>query len=74
MMIDRITEFLSESWLFLVAFAAILLMVYFIAISEDTEETAFMAECQRSEPHYKCVALWRQGNSRTVVMPVYTGR
>lgn len=36
----------------------------------QSQEDAFMKECQQDHKPYECTAMWRAGESRTLVMPM----
>lgn len=48
---------------------ALLMFIGFICAATDDSERKFISECSDHEPHYQCVAKWRAGEPKTVVVP-----
>lgn len=64
-------------WLGLLIIGIIVLMVVALGIAgyaETQQNKTFMEECMKDRKEYECVAMWRAGNTHTVVVPIYTGR
>lgn len=60
-------------WLWFLSTVAILVLwgVLVICDHQVKEQEAWMAECQQERKHYECVALWRQGENHSQVIPVF---
>lgn len=70
---------MSENWIliFIAVFVGLFAGLCGVSwLADSAAEDRFVAECQQHEPHYRCVALWRAGESHAspVVVPVVVGR
>lgn len=45
-------------------------LTIFALIDDGRARTAFMAECRQHRQNFECVAMWRAGQTSTVVMPM----
>lgn len=50
--------------------AAFITAAWFVASASNDEREAFMVECRKERKEYECKAMWRAGNSGTVVVPM----
>lgn len=55
---------IDKPWIFPASLIALVTAVLVLAIyADDRQREEWMAECIQHEPKYKCVAMWRAGNS-----------
>lgn len=72
---DWVSDNMGMVLLFIIALMAFL--IFAVVAAEGKEREQFMELCQKHEPEYKCIAMWRAGeqSSTTVIpMPVVVGR
>lgn len=68
-MIDWLDEY---GGLLFIATLLLFIVGAFVLMSREESKAweSFMADCQRHRPTYECTALWRSGESQTVVVPM----
>ena len=50
--------------------ALTVLLCVVLLVGDANARAAFMAECLTERKQYECTAMWRAGNSNTVIVPV----